>query len=349
MEDTGIIRTLTLEPHHTEGSEPHVQQHCLRYILNAMKIAGCYTHKYSEADLTQKQKCLMMTSIVYRYFVFCLLLFSIVRTFYTFFTIPRESIYGQAITFTWIIAATLNFLICQKANSERFGNMNKVFDACNDLIPQMVNMGIFFKKKSFRRKQIAACIGAATIITMVTLFDIFQYVKIYESSLTGNLEHPFGSSIYLRILQTFCVIAVCMQTVIPAFYAITISVMLKENFSSFNEFLKKWTCENNCEVPDNMNDMRKVHLKLCTITSDFDKDLGYLYANTFFWNVSIGLFILYMIVKLQIGLTADLIGYLNWLVLALALLTAMSMFAAMVHEEVTFMKRNYQNYWNSAK
>ena len=309
-----------------------IQRCCLKHILRTLKIAGCYDVTPFGEDANRKQRLWTIVSIAYKCFVFTILLFSFGKASYAIFLAPSDQVPSQATNIVWITAGICNFLICQKAFSQRFGHQEHVFRRYNqDIIPTMIKMGVGFERPTFTLKQLIACLVGWIIVLVNSFCSILPMIIAGDqlASTTSPLE-PTSVPYILQFLLTFIS---SMEYIFPIFYTITISALLKENFQQVNKFLKNEIHEKSCRVQDNIQNIREIHLKLCHATADFDKDLKYLYGNVVVWSISIGLFNLYIVLK-DVDNTTLVYALFYWMILVLGVLAIMAMFAAIVHEEV---------------
>jgi hypothetical protein len=97
-------------------------------------------------------------------------------------------------------------------------------------------------------------------------------------------------------------------------------------------------CQDGCRLPQTIQKIREFYTDLCKIVKDFDKDFQYLLGNLCFWNITLGLFTLYVLLHVNdgsLGLIA-IIAYTFWLFLSMAIVVIVSVFAALVHEAVRY-------------
>lgn len=316
-------------------SEIHIQEVCLKQILFTMKISGCYSSKGNNQQQDHKQWLRSVFSFTYRGLIFCLMLFVFGKGLYNFTSIDAQAMPGNAIVTAWVGSILCTFILCQKANSRRFGHQEEAFEMFNrELIPTMRSMGMTFNHRSFKRKQLAACIFSTSVVVIVIVVNTLQLTGIYKSYNYALQPYPFTANWGTYFIQSVCFMYCSMVATFPLFYAMVISVLLSENFKSFTKLLQRKIHDNTCQIPDMIQDLRHIHVRLCEVTATFDKDLKYLLGNTIFFNIAIAMFILYSVLKDEQGSLETNLGYLNWFVMLLLSLLLMSLCAAMVNEEV---------------
>ncbi|KAH3852356.1 hypothetical protein DPMN_094862 [Dreissena polymorpha] len=71
---------------------------------------------------------------------------------------------------------------------------------------------------------------------------------------------------------------------------------MKYNFQIDQKFFEQKTCQQSCHIPEDIQGIHILHLKLCRALETFDKDLAYQYGNMSVWNVGLGLFIAYILI-----------------------------------------------------
>lgn len=108
----------------------NMQRLCLKQILFAMKVSGCYTTKSKEVS-TGIHVIFNVLSVIYRCFIFCIILFGFCKGLSNFTSIEAETMPGNAIVTVWMGSSLVTFILCQKANSRRFGHQDEAFEMFN--------------------------------------------------------------------------------------------------------------------------------------------------------------------------------------------------------------------------
>lgn len=190
-----------------------------------------------------------------------------------------------------------------------------------------------FNHRSFKRKQLAACIIGITYTVIVVIDNTLQLIGVTESYNYALKPYPFESNFGTNLIQSLCFLYCTLVATFPLFYIMVISLFLKENFKGFNKLLESKIHDGSCRIPDIIQDLREFHLRLCEVNSLFDKDFKYLFGNTVVFNIGNSLFILYIVLKDDHVTNTDT-GYLIWFVMLMTSLIFISLCAAMVNEEV---------------
>lgn len=337
MEDYAENKVVRMKKYNVENEQAserfNIQRTCLKHILLALTVIGCYD--YSKHD--RKRKCVGCILVVYRIFI-CLVLFAFMAKTATGFAYIQSADYtGQAIVLAWIVCSLITFLLSLRMNHTVYGNQERTLEFWNtNIIPQMVKLGIKFDCGNFRRKQILVCCIATFILILLILFCCLQLSGVLGGGNTGISTIPFEQTLLTNILQAVLLTVCSMQAIVPLFYLIVICHMLYLAYKSFNEFLESQMCEAACQLPHAMQTIREYYISLCKVVKDFDKDFKYFFGNYIFWNISSGLFILYVLLRTDMNSYGiiGLISYIFWLCLSLGSVLTMSVAAAFVHESV---------------
>ncbi|XP_045182138.2 uncharacterized protein LOC123540875 [Mercenaria mercenaria] len=331
MEDLNDSKVVRIEKKENDNKNElkkfNIKETCLKHILVAMTISGCYNGN--------GRNCYKICFTVYRVFIFLALLAFIVKTASGFAYIKKSEYYGHAVVLGWNISGIITFLLTLKMNHSMFGNQERTFEFWNTTVaPQMVDLGIKFDHLSFRRKQIILCLVATVIIALVVLGCVLQLTGILGSGNTAMLTIPFEKTPLTCFVQVVLLIIGTFQANIPYFYMIVICYMLTHCFNGFNQYLDAEMSHDACRMPQTMQTLCQYYTNLCKVVADFDKDFRYLLGNIFFWNITLSLFILYVILRVEMN-NFEIIGimaYIFWLLLSMGIVVAMSVFAALVHE-----------------
>ncbi|XP_053401201.1 uncharacterized protein LOC123540846 isoform X2 [Mercenaria mercenaria] len=328
LNETKVVPTEKMEEGNTITTKKfNIEKTCLKHILVAMAISGCYN--------PNKRKSCSRFFTIYRILIFLTLLAFVAKTASGFAYISKTEYFGHAIVLGWNICSTVMFLLSLKMNHSVVSNQDHTFEFLNTtVLPQMADLGIKFDNVSFKRKQIVLCLVAAVIIILVVLFSILQLSGIFGGGNTATMTTPFERTPLTSFVQILLLVVCSLPVTIPTFYMIVICCMLTQCFSSFNQYLDAEMSHDACRMPQTMQTLRQYYTNLCKAVVDFDKDFRYLLGNLFFWNIILSLLTLYVTLRVDMGNngTIGIMTYIFWLLLCMGTLVATSVFAALVNE-----------------
>lgn len=310
----------------------NIQRTCLKHILLAMTISGCYDY-----HVHGKRKCSCRLLSVYRLFIFTALLTLTGKSVSGFAYIQKSDYFGHAIVLGWSVCNVITFLLSMRMNHSVWGNQKHTFEFWDTSIaPQFKDLGIKFDQDSFRRKQIIVCFIAIFIVVILVLFCSLQLSGTLGGGNTAISTIPFKQTLLTSFLQAVLFVISSIQSIIPMFYMVTICHMLYLSYHAFNKYLETQMCEAACQLPNSSHNILHFYINLCKAVRDFDKDFKHMFGNFIFWHTGLSLFTLYVVLRTDMnsyGIIA-LISYIFWLLLSVGAVVTMTVAAAAVHEAV---------------
>ena len=328
-------------------NEPHLTlRQLLRPSLISMAISGCYTYDGNSTRTgreTNQGRPYRLFGTLYRIVFLMVCVLACVKSCAAFATLPSSSLHFNAIVTGWSIQCFLVFLISLKSDHSSYGGRNKAFDFWDDKIrPDLDDLGIQFPEKTIKKRQAVYLILATCLFVFNLAGSAVLSADIFADGYGMFFAAPFTKSV---TTLTVAMLILTVQTLIwifPMFYIILISTLLIQTFEAFNDFLEKHIANNVIKMTCKFHKIRVLHLNLSKMVSELDRDFGYYYAVVFVLSIGLACFILYQILKTSMA-TIDLVMYLFWMLSCLAFLGAVSVFAALVNEEVSTMNCYYND------
>ena len=309
----------------------------LKPILVFLSLAGCYGFSNNDehsSKIYRNASKWKILGLVYRFLCFLCCIMLCVKGFAAVKT-AETKVNFQILFLIWFFHCTVIFLIFLKADSTRFGHMQKAMQFWDlRIIPAMEYLQIDINdEKSRKWQKIYIIIGVAlTFINIVSLGVICS--PIFSDDNRDQYVAPFQYSAALLILVLVLSIPLTFLWIFPVLSVMAISKLLTTTFEGFNNFLEKYLTKTLQSKTCKLYQLRLLHLNLCKMVTDLDSDLGYYYASSFVFNVGISCYILYQVIKIPMSPINQCV-FLVWLVSHLGFLSAMSVAAASVNQAVS--------------
>ena len=158
--------------------------------------------------------------------------------------------------------------------------------------------------------------------------DVFsvEYRQRFTSPLQASSGTLFATILMCAIIST--------TWLMPYYYIIVICTLLARAFQAFNKYIEKQVSKKLLSTTPSFQKLRVLHLNMCNMVSELDKDYGYYFATAFVFDIAIACFTLYQLLKTQPP-TIEVVMYLLWMVASLTVLGVLSIFNAFVNDAVS--------------
>ena len=312
----------------------------LRPSLVSMAISGCYTYNdnlVTTEQTTSKGKPYRIFGTVYRLVFFIICASGCVKSAATFYKHSYAFLHLNVISCVWYTQCLIMFLISLKSNHVQYGGQRKAFKFWDEKIRlEMEALGLEFPEEKIKKRQ-KICLVVASVIVCFNIAGLsLLATDIFSEGFGAFFSAPFDKSVPSIFLEV-CLFFTCnLIWIFTFFYIILVSILLTSTFEVFNGHLETHIQQNCATMTCQFQNIRQLHLNLCKMVSYVDQDFGCYFAVTFLFNVGLACFILYVMLKSEHDIL-ELLMFVSWLIIQLALLGAISIFAAFLNETVSIL------------
>ena len=323
---------------------------CLRQILKpsliTLSVSGCYTYDgefIKTGRETDQGRRYRVFGTIYRIFILVVLLAACPRAICAYFYLPHSALQFNSILFIWYVHSLLNFFISIKTWHSKLGGQRQAYDTWDDKIrPMLEELGIEIPEQTVRRRQVIYLIMLVGFIISntigIALFVCDVFSVEYRQRFTSPLQASPGT-----LFATILMCAIISTTwLMPYYYIIVMCTLLARAFQAFNKYIEKQVSKKLLSTTPSFHKLRVLHLNMCNMVSELDKDYGYYFATAFVFDIAIACFTLYQLLKTQPP-TIEVVMYLLWMVASLTVLGVLSIFNAFVNEAVSTTYHISQN------
>jgi len=347
MED---MRVYNSEENTTHSKGTHVnhadtygdtkQISCFKYILKpiliALALCGCYNlsdiNYLVKGEQGRRVTVRFVLSIVYRLLFLSAPVVLAVKCAITA-SISPERRFVSILVFTWLLNCVVSILVFFKQSSRKYGNLENSFKHWEEHVLKEYNeIGIECPIPRIKQRvlissviaMVLAVLNAAIVGVQIAVvpFEVFVY--------------PFDVSAWSSVLAVLMMLMASMVWLVPQAYCAALSGSLTQLFGTFNTFFEKQIEDNKNSVPENFNKLRILHLNVCRLTDELDKDLRWFLASNFGFLIFLTLFILYQLLRTNLD-WVSLIMFCFWCVVELLILFTSASLTAAVNVAVSIV------------
>ena len=336
----GISREGIVEKSANMDEEADKRQHRkvelnLKPIIFCLGLAGCYSFQQWRNVFTE------IFMFVYKILVVAAVMFWCIRPF--FMTEYLQPVITYVVLMLIALQGVCNWILCWKSFSTKFGNFKAFMDKMNVLQAAFFEDSIILNTNFISKRQIMYVFFAGFLILSDVIMQIIIYyfllpnpkeLEAVSVNATFSMTYPFRDSYFSRAISILPGFFVSLVVVIPPFYLAIVNTMLIATFDALNTRMEGCLTRNG-DILNTVETFRLFHVKICSIISQFDKDMRYLYGSIFFWTLCQGILVLYLLIRSNQSFM-EVITLLYMMGLSMTVLTVMSILAALVHEAVSF-------------
>ncbi|XP_050407229.1 uncharacterized protein LOC126822383 [Patella vulgata] len=316
----------------TKTESYHDLRYCvhdiLRPLLKCMQLFGMYYDRFGSGSTSHR---LSKFSKVYSVAVIVLVWINVLRyipSFWVGFDYQPNHTVNRVIKQTWLLqcAVTTSILLwhCRK------GTWNSFYNTWYGIITTGSWSNYINTKTKKMRRICKIFLFLGIIYFIFSIFSSLLSEILFNSSvmLTNPFPANVESAIAIIIFELFDVAA----WIFPGMFMIAMCYCLKLAFSMVKLCLES-SVQKLQGFPDNLNDIRHIHLKLCRMVEHLDKPISLWIVNVVGCNVFLACFIMYDLVRSGQNELVVIILKCSWLTNDILTVFITCWFMAAVNEE----------------
>ncbi|KAK6183507.1 hypothetical protein SNE40_010977 [Patella caerulea] len=300
----------------------------LRPLLKCMQLFGIYYDKFERRSTSGR---LFNFSKIYCVFAMVLIWINVLRyipSFWVGFDYQPNQTVNRVIKQTWLLqcAITASIILwhCRKGSWDGF------YYAWYGVITTGCWSNHINKKTMKMRRICKLFLFLAIVYFIFNILSSLLAVTLFNSSVW--ITNPFPPNVEIAIVILILELFDLAAWIFPVIYMIAICYCVKLAFSMVTMCLES-SVQKLQGFPDDLNDIRLLHLKLCRMVEHLDKPVSIWIVNVVGCNIFLACFIMYDLVRNDQNVIAVLILKYSWLTNNILTVFITCWFIAAVNEE----------------